>query len=104
MRISLAFLVRKIAVQFQLSQELEGLMKTIGGNAWRKMTVDDLYNTIKSAADKVVGHGLSQDAYDKFLAALDAAGSSKEKMVGLATQYLLAGAGMKVLKAAGLIQ
>jgi cation transport regulator ChaB len=102
---SVADILRKIAadipygIQTPLSRSLQELQQTIGGHAWRKLSVEDLYKTIVDAAEKVRGHGLSENAYEKFKAALDSAGSSKEKLVWVATQYLLAGAGLKAVKA-----
>jgi hypothetical protein len=103
MRESVANVVRKYAAsipQFALSKALQQLMGVIGGSQWRKMSEEELYQSISSVAEQVKGHGLSLDAYDKFTSALDAASGNKQRMVSLATQYLLAGAGMKALKTA----
>lgn len=102
MKYCIAHWIREAAgvPQTQVSKVLQKLIKSIGKKdpAGTRTSPEAFYTQAINAVDKLVGHGMSQDAYDKFKGKLE---SAKEKgikaMLLYISNYMLAGTGQRVL-------
>jgi len=103
MQVSIADVLRMAAdkPEFPFSKTLSPLLTEIGKRKWQvyKDDPEGIREKASEAIKPLIGHGISQDAADKFLKAIEDAPNAKEilKVIG---NYALAGAGLKVIKAA----
>lgn len=101
MQVSIADILRMAAdkPEFPFSKTLSPVLTEIGKTKWHvyKDDPEGIREKAREAIKPLIGHGISQDAADKFLKAIDDAPNAKE-VLKVISNYALAGAGMKVIK------
>ena len=89
------------AIEFQMSQEIQKLVTDIGQKDphLKHTTVDDLMAKATAIADKMKGHGLSEDKYDTFVKTMDSkADHGVVPLFQYITNFAMAGAGQRVVR------
>ena len=109
MKVLISSLLRKLAVEFVLTQKLKPWLAKVEekyGKKDIKRNAPGLFEKIKkdfvAMLDEVKGHGLSEEKYDNIIGEIEKLDKRNAKVVELifyASNLILAGAGEKVIKA-----